>query len=315
MSGVEEIPFALYDSFAARRFGGNVAGVVMVHPLPADLVMQAIAAELGAPTTGFVDATQTDPPTLRLFTPRCEIDACGHVSLAVAVDLVEEGHWRVADDRWTRASLGTAAGPLDVRLFKAGSCIRVSLRYTPTLVGSAQWARGLIEETLGVHTDSSLAIEVLDTGLRHLVVGYPSVQALTVLRVADEPVRMLAQSTAVDTICAFTSLGSGRFRMRDLTAAIGATEEPASGTTSSALAEYARVHNLLGDRRNVSIEQGVEMGRPSLVSVEWEPSSADAGAWVTGTAVRSATGSLRVGLPSEGEHRVRSRRLTSVWLK
>jgi trans-2,3-dihydro-3-hydroxyanthranilate isomerase len=297
MDAVEGIPFALYDSFAARRFGGNVAGVVVVHPLPADLVMQSIAAEIGAPTTGFVDATQMDPPTLRLFTPRCEIYACGHVSLAVAVYLVEEGHWRVTDDRWTRASLGTAAGPLDVRLFKAGSCIRVSLRYTPTLVGSAERARGLIEETLGVHTDSSLAIEVLDTGLRHLVVGYPSVQALTVLRVADEPVRILAQSTAVDTICAFTSLGSGRFRMRDLTAAIGATEEPASGTTSSALAEYARVHNLLGERRNVSIEQGVEMGRPSLVSVEWEPSSADAGAWVTGTAVRSATGSLRCRTP------------------
>jgi len=297
MSGVEEIPFALYDSFAARRFGGNVAGVVVVHPLPADLVMQAIAAELGAPTTGFVDATQTDPPTLRLFTPRCEIDACGHVSLAVAVHLVERGHWRVADNRWTRASLGTAGGPLDVRLFRAGSHVRVSLRYSPTLVGSAERARGFIEETLGVHTDRSLAIEILETGLRHLVVGYPSVHALTVLRVADEPVRMLAQSTGVDTICAFSSLGFRRFRMRDLTTAIGATEEPASGTSSAALAEYSRVHNLFGQRRSVSIEQGVEMGRPSLIDVEWEPSSAEGGAWVTGTAVLTATGTLRCRTP------------------
>jgi hypothetical protein len=64
MIAVEEIPSVLYDSFAARRFGGNVAGVVVVHPLPADLVMQAIAAEIGRAndgirrcgTDGFADA-------------------------------------------------------------------------------------------------------------------------------------------------------------------------------------------------------------------------------------------------------------------
>jgi predicted PhzF superfamily epimerase YddE/YHI9 len=111
------------------------------------------------------------------------------------------------------------------------------------------------------------------TGLRHLVVGFPSVQHLAALQVADQPVRTLAQSTGVDTICAFSSLGPGRFRMRDLTAAIGVGEEPASGTTSSALAAYARKHGLLGDGRDLLIEQGVEMGRPSLIEVELEPTS------------------------------------------
>jgi trans-2,3-dihydro-3-hydroxyanthranilate isomerase len=299
-AAVAEIPFALYDSFAARRFGGNVAGIVVVHPLPSDKVMQAVAAELGAPTTGFVDTTNADSPTVRLFTPRCEIDACGHVSLAVAVDLMERGEWSIGDRGWTEARLEMAGGSLHVRLLSVGSGVRVGLRYSPRLVGRVEWARASIDETFGVGTDADLPVEVFDTGLRHLVVGFPTVQDLAELQVSDERVRTLAQLTGVDTICAFSSLGSGRFRMRDLTAAIGAVEEPASGTTSSALAAHACEHGLLGEDRDLWIEQGVEMGRPSSIEVELEPLSAGGSAWVTGTAIRTATGSVIVSDPEEG---------------
>jgi trans-2,3-dihydro-3-hydroxyanthranilate isomerase len=286
-----ELPFALYDSFALTRFSGNVAGVVQAHPLPAEPIMQAIAAELGAPTTGFIDATGADPPTVRFFTPRREIHACGHVSLAAAVQLVAMGDCPVAEDRRTEATLRTAAGPLHVRLFRDGPDVRVALRYSPRLVGSAEPFRGKIEETLGIQTDASLPVEIVDTGLRHLVVAYRSVQDLTELRVADEPLRMLAESTGADTICAFAPRGSGRFRMRDLTAAIGASEEPASGTTSSALAQYARAHDLLREQ-TASIEQGVEMGRPSSIEVELEEGSSAGCAWVSGTAIRTAVGCI-----------------------
>lgn len=288
-----DISFALYDSFATRRFGGNVAGVVVVRPLPADHVMQAVAAELGAPTTGFVDPAGTDPPAIRLFTPRREIDACGHVSLAVAVELVERGDWRIDPKASAEAELMTGAGRLRMRLLRAGSQVRVALHYVPRRVESAERTRSSIEEALGAQTNVELPVDVLDSGLRHLVVAFPSVRALSALRVEDAPIRLLAQSADVHTICAFATLGPGQFRMRDLTAAIGVREEPASGTTAAALAEYARIHNLLGQCSNVSIEQGVEMGRPSFIGVEWEPSSLEGGAWIIGTAIRTATGTLR----------------------
>jgi predicted PhzF superfamily epimerase YddE/YHI9 len=54
--------------------------------------------------------------------------------------------------------------------------------------------------------------------------------------------------------------------MRDLCAAIGAVEEPASGTTSGALA-LALANVLTPQRPRLAVTMGVEMGRPSLLFV------------------------------------------------
>jgi Phenazine biosynthesis-like protein len=52
---------SLYESFAAARFGGNVAGVVLLgEPLP-EAIMQGIAGDLAAPTTGFVTSKARGP--------------------------------------------------------------------------------------------------------------------------------------------------------------------------------------------------------------------------------------------------------------
>ena len=62
------VPVFLYDSFPARRFGGNVAGVVFLDsPAPRGWP-QHIAAELAAPTTGFVDM-----PTARMRDARARL--------------------------------------------------------------------------------------------------------------------------------------------------------------------------------------------------------------------------------------------------
>jgi predicted PhzF superfamily epimerase YddE/YHI9 len=45
--------FGLYDSFVTQRFGGNVAGVVLLECWLAPSMLQRIATELGAATTGF----------------------------------------------------------------------------------------------------------------------------------------------------------------------------------------------------------------------------------------------------------------------
>ena len=57
--------------------------------------------------------------------------------------------------------------------------------------------------------------------------------------------------------------------MRDLCAAIGAVEEPASGTTSGALAiALANASVLTPQQPRLVVTMGVEMGRPSLLSVQ-----------------------------------------------
>jgi trans-2,3-dihydro-3-hydroxyanthranilate isomerase len=295
MDTMGEVPFALYDSFAAKRFAGNVAGVVILEsPLP-DGIMQAVAAELGAPTTGFAVARDPGEVRIRFFTPRQEIDACGHVSLAVAIELIACGVWEVGDGGANEVAARTAAGPLPIRLTNGAAGVGARLSYSPKVVGTPETDGRLIETTLGVRPDDRLPIQVVATGLRHLVVGFASTEDLAALRLEDVAIRELARSSGVDTICAFAPVDTELLRMRDLTSAIGVLEEPASGTTSSALAEYASEHGLVDDRAHVRIEQGVEMGRRSLIDVEFESSEDGHIAWVGGEAIKTATGTVFLG--------------------
>ncbi len=78
-----KIPIYQVDAFAERLFEGNPAAVV---PLPSwldDELLQAIAAENNLSETAFVVAGQGHWE-LRWFTPRAEVDLCGHATLATA---------------------------------------------------------------------------------------------------------------------------------------------------------------------------------------------------------------------------------------
>src|SRR5205823_3492402 len=85
----------IYSSFASEPGGGNPAGVVLSSSPLATAEAQAIAATLSVPTTGFVTEPDVNERVVdvRFFTPDQEIDACGHVTIAVATALVERGIW------------------------------------------------------------------------------------------------------------------------------------------------------------------------------------------------------------------------------
>jgi trans-2,3-dihydro-3-hydroxyanthranilate isomerase len=77
------LPVRLYAAFSARPFGGNIAGVVYDNVgLPSE-TMQKIASDLGAPTTGFVSNSDAVSCVARFFSPSCEMDLCGHVTVGI----------------------------------------------------------------------------------------------------------------------------------------------------------------------------------------------------------------------------------------
>ncbi|MFM9091952.1 MAG: PhzF family phenazine biosynthesis protein [Verrucomicrobiota bacterium] len=78
------LPFFWVDAFSAQVFGGNPAGVVPLARWPEDALMQRIAAENGLSETAFLVRTGHKRLQLRWFTPACEVDLCGHATLAAA---------------------------------------------------------------------------------------------------------------------------------------------------------------------------------------------------------------------------------------
>lgn len=83
--------FTQVDAFTDRPFGGNPAAVCVL-PAPGDEEwMQLVARELNLAETAFL-VRRPDGFGLRWFTPACEVDLCGHATLASAHVLWEDGH-------------------------------------------------------------------------------------------------------------------------------------------------------------------------------------------------------------------------------
>jgi PhzF family phenazine biosynthesis protein len=81
------------DAFTDVPFTGNPAAVVFVEEAPSDEWMAAVARETSVPDTAFVirEAVPDADFRIRWFTPRKEVDLCGHATLASAHCLLEDG--------------------------------------------------------------------------------------------------------------------------------------------------------------------------------------------------------------------------------
>ncbi len=85
-----KMPLFQVDAFTENPFQGNPAAVCLPpKPLP-DETLQKIAAEMNLSETAFLWPT-ADGWHLRWFTPRVEVDLCGHATLASATVLYERG--------------------------------------------------------------------------------------------------------------------------------------------------------------------------------------------------------------------------------
>lgn len=72
------------DAFADAVFSGNPAAVVPLDNwIPAEM-MQQIAMENNLSETAFIVKNSSDKYSIRWFTPKTEVDLCGHATLASA---------------------------------------------------------------------------------------------------------------------------------------------------------------------------------------------------------------------------------------
>lgn len=77
------LPIYQIDAFAEKAFTGNPAAIVPLDNWLEDHTMQSIAEENNLSETAFIVATNNGYH-IRWFTPSCEVDLCGHATLAAA---------------------------------------------------------------------------------------------------------------------------------------------------------------------------------------------------------------------------------------
>ena len=108
------------DAFTNRRYAGNPAAVCVLTEPADESWMQAVAGEMNLSETAFAQRLGSGSKfSLRWFTPKNEVDLCGHATLATAHILWEEGHLPAGEPALfeTRSGLLTARrGPDGIEL-------------------------------------------------------------------------------------------------------------------------------------------------------------------------------------------------------
>jgi PhzF family phenazine biosynthesis protein len=102
------VRYFVVDAFTSRLFTGNPAAVMPLERWLDDHVLQQIAAEMALSETAFF-VPEADGFRLRWMTPACEVDLCGHATLATAFVLMTQ-----LEPARTSVRFHSRSGPLDV---------------------------------------------------------------------------------------------------------------------------------------------------------------------------------------------------------
>lgn len=273
-----------YVAFSSDPAGGNPAGVVLDATGVDDATMLATAADLGYSESAFVVPAGDDGTLgIRYFSPLAEVPFCGHATIATAVAYAER-------HGTGRLLLRTQAGPVTVTTDRTadGAVVATLVSVAPSTapVGEADLAELLaILGWSAADLDPALPPRVAFAGAWH-----PVLAASTRERLADLEYDMAALGalmaredwTTVDLVWRESATV---FHARNAFPPGGVVEDPATGAAAAAFGGYLRELQLIAPPATLTIHQGVDMGRPSTITVT-VPAEPDTGIGVTGTAVR-----------------------------
>ena len=255
--------FYIVDAFTHEAFGGNPAGVVLLDDdaWPGSRLMEQVAAELRYSETAFVRQLNATRYELRYFTPCCEVDVCGHATIAAFGVLRHEG--LVPDG--ARCQCNTRAGQLEVT---AGD--QVMMTMAPPVVKSASIDAAQLHRVIDSTNTATLwpgwPIEAVSTGLPDIILPVADVKTLNALRPDMESLSALSEQLGVVGVHAF-AFGQDSFtaHVRNFAPRYGIPEEAATGTANAALTHYLRRHSLASDCEEYRFVQGEAMRRTSVV--------------------------------------------------
>ena len=274
-----------YTAFPDGPGGGNPAGVVLDARGLSAADRVSTAARLGYSETAFVEATGTPGRfRVRYASPRAEVSFCGHATIATAVALAER-------DGPGELVFETLAGAIPVLTRATPDGITATLTSVPTRTRPAE--RGEVDATLAAlgwarsDLDPRYPPHVAFAGEHHLVLAVHSRDRLAALDHDMAALQALTAERGWITVHLVWSRSPTEFDARDPFPAGGVVEDPATGAAAAAFGVYLRALDLVRLPARVTIRQGQDMGRPSLLLVDLAVD--DDRVRVTGTAAAQAS--------------------------
>lgn len=275
------IPFTTLDVFTTEPFKGNPLAVILDGRALSSAQMQAIAAEFGYSETTFVlppkDAAHT--AEVRIFTPVAEIPFAGHPNVGTAIALAQQGAL-FGQALGDELHFEEKAGLVKVRLGRDDNQAWVAtIRAPQALSVSDPISTAAVAKAMSLHMDDIVmanhAPAFASVGLKFIAVELAGLDALA--RAKPDLAALAAVVKAHETeqtdgaTFLYCRVGNDHMRARMFSPFDNVPEDPATGSASAALGAYLTQLSLEPSiTRTILVEQGVEMGRRSLITITAE---------------------------------------------
>jgi trans-2,3-dihydro-3-hydroxyanthranilate isomerase len=271
--------FYTADVFTDHVFGGNQ---LAVFPKAGGLdtgQMQKVAREFNLSETVFVFPPETPQGTrrLRIFTPGVELPFAGHPTVGTAFVLSAIGEIPLQGEM-IEIVFEEGVGPVPVKIFaERGRPVYTELtaaklpEFGPEPPAIADLAAMLSLEAADLLA-GAMKPQAVSCGIPFLFIPLRNREVLGRAKLnRDLWERFLSRywAPSVYLLTDDPELQGSDWRSRMFAPAMGIEEDPATGAAATALAGYLGICDQFSDGTlKWVVEQGFEMGRPSLIKVE-----------------------------------------------
>ena len=263
--------FLTVNAFAEKPFWGNPAAVFPhADGLPQEF-MQAIARQMNLVETVFVlPGEQQADFRLRYFTPAAELPVAGHPTIAAWCALLHEG--LVDSEKRHIFTQVNQAGKQEIMVERSrrGKAI-ITMKQPSPRFHEAGCTREQAAAVFGIGVDAiddRLPIQVVDTGLGHLIIPIRTLDSLMAVKRNIDPLKELCRNSnarEAQLFCFETFDKSCQLHTRNICPREG-VEDPACGVGNGALTAYLSTNYRFADNDfNLRIEQGNIVDMPSVI--------------------------------------------------
>ena len=271
--------FVTADVFTDQPFGGNQLAVFPdARGIPEER-LQDVTREFNFSETTFVYPPSDPRHTrrVRIFTPGAELPFAGHPTVGTAHVLAAIGEIPLTGDA-TEIVFEEGVGPMRVSIRSEGGrpvFAQFTTAELPSIAAAAP-DRSTLASVLGLETSDLLGDgwdpQVFSCGVPYTFVAVNDVATVARARFRMDLWERTMQGSTGSEIFVFAFGGErpgSHIHARMFAPALNVPEDPATGSAAAALAGYvaprdSRRDGVLAWR----VEQGFEMGRPSIMELE-----------------------------------------------
>ncbi|MFZ4620848.1 MAG: PhzF family phenazine biosynthesis protein [Bacteroidota bacterium] len=267
--------FYTCDVFTDRQFGGNQLAVFPDASEIPEALLEPITREFNFSETTFVYPPNDPSHTkrVRIFTPGGELPFAGHPTIGTAVTLGVIGAISLTGSE-TKIVLEELVGPVPVTIRSKNGVPEFAQLTAAKLpeFNDAVPSAEILAEMLTLKRD-----EIADEKypIRYVSVGFPFLYIPVKDRETIGRIRInlpVMERLKLKEVFVFTDepeQNDFHFRARMFAPLIGITEDPATGSAAASFSGYlAAKDERQSGTLKWNIEQGFEMGRPSLLYIE-----------------------------------------------